>query len=157
MLDIELVPCSEITRAVEIFSRDGFVALSDTLSPDQLTFAQAGAQRVVEEQQRATPFEEANRGYARYSFGQLIHHPEWAMLVDLPTVLPVLDAIWGSPDYTCSGAGGDYSHPGAKIQHLHSDINDVIALPLLLYRQVIDTDSRRQSSQPVLIRTPWHR
>ena len=130
MLDIELVPCSEITRAVEIFSRDGFVALSDTLSPDQLAFARAGAERVVEEQQRATPFEEANRGYARYSFGQQIHHPEWAMLVDLPTVLPVLDAIWGSPDYTCSGAGGDYSHPGAKIQHLHSDINDVIADPL---------------------------
>ena len=108
MLDIELVPYNKITRAVEIFSRDGFVALSDTLTPAQLAFAQAGAQRVVEEQHRATPFEEANRGYARYSFGQQIHHPEWAMLVDLPTVLPVLDAIWNSQDYTCSGAGGDY-------------------------------------------------
>ena len=48
MLDIELVPCNKIKRAVEIFSRDGFVALINTLSPAQLAFAQAGAQRVVE-------------------------------------------------------------------------------------------------------------
>ena len=129
MLDIELVPCHDIQRACQLFARDGFVALSGTLDSQQLSFAQAGAQRIVAQQQRATPFEMANRGYARYSFGQQIHHPEWAMLVDLPTVLPVRDALWGSQDYMCSGAGGDYSHPGANIQHLHSDVNDVIADP----------------------------
>ncbi len=130
MLDIEVVPCSEVNRAVEIFNRDGFVALSGTLNEEQLAYAQEGARRVLDEQLAATPLEQANRGYARYSFGSQVHHPEWAMLVDLPTVLPVLDAIWGEEDYTCSGGGGDYSHPGAKIQHLHSDLGDVLKDPL---------------------------
>lgn len=130
MLDVEIVPCVDVERAVEVFRRDGFVALSGTLTDEQLALAQAGAERVVQEQIAATPFEMANRGYARYSFGQQVQHPEWRMLVDLPTVLPILDAIWGTPEYTCSGAGGDYSLPGAKIQHLHSDMNDMLDDPL---------------------------
>ena len=130
MLETEVVPHSNIERAVQVFNRDGFVALSGVLTDDQLKFAQEGARRVVAEQIAATPFEMANRGYARYSFGQQVQHPEWSMLVDLPTVLPILDAIWQSDDYTCSGAGGDYSNPGAKIQHLHSDMNDILNDPL---------------------------
>jgi ectoine hydroxylase-related dioxygenase (phytanoyl-CoA dioxygenase family) len=130
MLEVEVVPSANVERATEVFFRDGFVALSGVLSDEQLHFAQEGARRVVAEQIAATPFEMANRGYARYSFGQQVQHPEWAMLVDLPTVLPILDAIWGSEDYTCSGAGGDYSNPGAKIQHLHSDMNDMLNDPL---------------------------
>jgi ectoine hydroxylase-related dioxygenase (phytanoyl-CoA dioxygenase family) len=43
------------------------------------------------------------------------------MLVDLPTVLPIVEAIWGSGDFTCMGAGGDYSLPGAEQQVLHAD------------------------------------
>ncbi len=130
MLEVEVVPCVRIERAVEVFFRDGFVALSGLLTDEQLSFAQEGARRIVAEQIAATPFEMANRGYARYSFGSQVHHPEWAMLVDLPTVLPILDAIWGSEDYSCSGGGGDYSNPGAKIQHLHSDMNDMLNDPL---------------------------
>ena len=76
------------------------------------------------------PLEEANRGYARYSFGSQIHHPEWAQLIELPSLLPILDQIWGTQDYTCSGGGGDYSTPGAKIQKLHSDMRDVLEDPL---------------------------
>ncbi len=130
MLDIEIVDCANTERATQIFYRDGFVALSGVFSAEQLIFAQEGARRVVQEQIETTSFEMANRGYARYSFGQQVQHPEWAMLVDLPTILPVLDAIWGDDGYTCSGAGGDYSNPGAKIQHLHSDMNDMLNDPL---------------------------
>ena len=71
-----------------------------------------------------------NRGYARHSFGNQLHHPEWAMLVDLRTVLPTLEAVWQSRDFTCMGAGGDYSLPGAKIQRLHSDVGEILHDPL---------------------------
>ena len=130
MLDVQLISSSEPQRAAEVFFRDGFVALTDVLTPDQLSFAQEGAHRVVAEQMAETPLEEANRGFARYSFGSQIHHPEWAQLIELPTVLRVIDEIWGTEDYTCSGGGGDYSTPGAEIQKLHSDMRDMLKDPI---------------------------
>jgi hypothetical protein len=130
MLDIEIVSPDQIDKAVTIFHQDGFVAVRDVLTPEQLEFGQAGAQRVVKEQMDAIPLEEANRGYARYSFGQQVQHPEWSQLIDLPTVLPILDKIWGSQDFVCTGAGGDYSTPGAKIQSLHADMGDFFNDPL---------------------------
>jgi|AP95_1055475.scaffolds.fasta_scaffold16766_3 hypothetical protein len=130
MLDTELIAPADPARAAAVFHRDGFVAIKDALTPAQLDFARAGARRVVDEQMAATPLEDANRGHARYSFGSQIHHSEWTQLIELPTVLPVLDAIWGSEHYICSGGGGDYSSPGARIQHLHSDMADMLADPL---------------------------
>lgn len=130
MLDIERLAPIEVERAASIFHRDGFVAIGNALTPEQLTYAQSGAARVIAQQMAEIPLEKANRGYARYSFGPQIHHPEWAQLVDVPTILPILDKIWGSSNYICSGAGGDYSTPGAKIQHLHADIGDVFNDPL---------------------------
>ncbi len=130
MLDIDLIPSSDPKRAAEVFFRDGFVALTDVLSPEQLAYAQEGADRVVVEQMAEIPLEEANRGFARYSFGTQIHHPEWSQLIELPTVLPVLDQIWGGQDYVCSGGGGDYSTPGARIQKLHSDMSESLKDPL---------------------------
>ena len=109
MLEVELVSPTEPQRAAALFHQHGFAALGEALTPQQLAFAQQGAHRVVAEQLAATPLEQANRGFARYSFGSQLHHPEWAQLVDLPTVLPTLDAIWASPGYMCMGAGGDYS------------------------------------------------
>lgn len=129
MLDLEIIPCADIDRAVAIFHRDGFVAVSGTLTPKQVAFAQAGAKRVIGEQMAAIALEKANRGFARYSFGSQIIHPEWTQLVDLPTVLPLAERIFGSPDFSCSGAGGDYSTPGAKIQHLHADMGDFFRDP----------------------------
>jgi ectoine hydroxylase-related dioxygenase (phytanoyl-CoA dioxygenase family) len=130
MLDIKPVSATNPEKAAEVFFRDGFVALNDVLSPDQLAYAQEGAHRVVDEQMAEIPLEDANRGFARYSFGSQIHHPEWAQLVELPSLLPILDEIWGTEDYTCSGGGGDYSTPGAKIQKLHSDMGDMLKDPL---------------------------
>ena len=124
MLTIELMSPDEIERAAQTFHRDGFVAIKDALTPEQLALAQSGANRVIQQQLAETELEKANRGFARYSFGDQLQHPEWTQLIDLPTTLPILEAIWGSRDYSCTGGGGDYSVPGAKIQHLHSDMGD---------------------------------
>jgi hypothetical protein len=130
MLDVEVVHCSDVEKATDIFHRDGFVAVEGTLNPEQLAFMQTGAQRIIAEQMAATPLEKANRGYARYSFGSQIHHPEWTQLIDLPGVLPLAEQIFGSDAFYCSGAGGDYSIPGAKIQRLHADIGEFFHDPL---------------------------
>lgn len=130
MLEIELLSPTEAERAATIFHRDGFVAIKDALTDEQLRFARQGAQRVIAEQTQATALEKANRGYARYSFGDQLQHPEWAQLIDLPTTAPILEAIWRSREYSCSGGGGDYSVPGAQIQKLHSDIGDFFRDPL---------------------------
>jgi len=124
MLQIEVLAPNEIEKAAQIFHRDGFVAIKDALSPEQLKFAQDGANRIIDEQTKVTELEAANRGFARYSFGDQIRNPEWAMLINLPTTAPILEAIWNSAEYSCTGGGGDYSVPGAKIQHLHSDIGE---------------------------------
>jgi ectoine hydroxylase-related dioxygenase (phytanoyl-CoA dioxygenase family) len=128
-LQVEMFTATEVEAAATTFHRDGFVCIRDALTPKQLDFAQQGAQRVIAEQLAAVGKEKMNRGYARHSFGDQLHHPEWAMLVDLPTILPVLEAIWQSQDFTCMGAGGDYSLPGAQIQHLHSDMGEFIHDP----------------------------
>ncbi len=124
MLAVDIIDSTNVEKAAEAFHRDGFVPVSGALSAEQLTYAQQGAERVIQEQLEAIPLDKANRGFARYSFGSQIVHPEWRQLVDLPAVLPILEAIWGSADFQCTGAGGDYSVPGARIQHLHSDIGD---------------------------------
>jgi hypothetical protein len=130
MLEVEVVRPGEVERAAAIFHRDGFVVVRDALTPEQLAFAQAGARRVIAEQMAATPLEKANRGYARYSFGPQLQHPEWQQLVDLPTVLPIVERIWNSAEFSCMGAGGDYSAPGSQIQPLHSDIGYFLNDPL---------------------------
>jgi hypothetical protein len=124
MLKVPILAPDELDRAANIFHRDGFVCVKNILTPEQLKFAQAGAARVIKEQTDADPERKGNRGSYRYSFGPQTHHPEWTMLIDLPTLLPIIDKIWGSQDYTCSGAGGDYSLPKAELQGLHKDMGD---------------------------------
>lgn len=124
MLNVPVFTPDQAEEAAAVFHRDGFVTIADALSDAQLAFARAGAERVIKEQTDADPERKGNRGSHRYSFGPQMHHPEWAMLIDLPTVLPVIDAIWQSESYYCTGGGGDYSLPGAQIQPLHSDIPD---------------------------------
>ncbi len=129
MLDIDIIDRHDTAKAVRTFHRDGFVAVSGLFTAEQLARMQDGARRVIAEQTSAIALEQANRGFARYSFGSQIHHPEWAILVDVPEVLAILDGIWG-PDYHCTGGGGDYSLPGARIQGLHSDLPDFLKDPL---------------------------
>ena len=131
MLDVEILDCTEVQKAAAILHRDGFVVVKNALTPQQLAFTQAGAAREIELQMAEFPLKKGNRGFARYSFNQRrIHLPEWSHLIDLPTILPILDEIWGSAEYLCIGAGGDYSAPGAKIQPMHSDLPDFLKDPL---------------------------
>ena len=124
MLQVEILDPTETRKAANIFHRDGFTIIQSALTADQLVMAQSGADRVITQQMKQIPLDQANRGYARYSFGSQVHHPEWAQLIDNPSILPILEAIWNNPDFVCSGAGGDYSTPGAEIQPLHSDLGD---------------------------------
>ncbi len=129
MLEVEFVEPVDVEKAARIFHRDGFVVVRNALTPRQLAYARSGAERVIAQQTAAIPLEDANRGYARYSFGPQLHHPEWAQLIDLQTVLPVLEAIWKCDDFYCWGGGGDYSLPGAEIQKLHADTGDMLRDP----------------------------
>ncbi len=129
MLNIEIYNCKEVEKIAHIVHRDGFAAVSGLLTQKQFEIIERGANRIIKEQMDAIKLEDANRGFARYSFGNQLMHAEWAMLVDLPGLLPIIDKIWNSQDYYCGGAGGDYSVPGAKIQPLHSDIGEFIHDP----------------------------
>ncbi|HHZ92693.1 TPA: hypothetical protein EYN98_16155 [Candidatus Poribacteria bacterium] len=124
MLQVEILDPKEIGKAAKVFHRDGFVVIQNALTASQLVTAQSGAERVITQQMEQIPLDQANRGYARYSFGSQVHHLEWAQLIDNPSILPILEAIWNSSDFVCSGVGGDYSTPGAEIQSLHSDLGD---------------------------------
>jgi ectoine hydroxylase-related dioxygenase (phytanoyl-CoA dioxygenase family) len=128
---LEVVDPTEVERAARIFYRDGFVAVSNVLDADQLDFIRSGCDRVIHEMMALDKERLGNRGSHRYSFGSasktghLVHQPEWAMLIDLPRVTPVLTEIFGSKDYISRGGGGDFCLPGAiDYQPLHSDIGD---------------------------------
>ena len=131
MKGLEILAPDEIDRAVKIFYRDGFVVVRDVLNTERLDFLQKGCDRVVREMLKLDPHRIGNRGSHRYSFGgasktgHLMHQPEWAMLLDLETVTPILTAIFGSPKYIARGGGGDFCLPGAiEYQSLHSDMGE---------------------------------
>lgn len=128
---LETVRPDEIDDAVRLFRRDGFVLVLDALTAEQLAFLRAGCDREVRAILSRDRNGSGNRGSHRYSFGassrtrHLLHLPEWAMLVDLPTVTPIVSAIFGSADYHLRGGGGDFCLPGAvEYQRLHADMGD---------------------------------
>ena len=130
---LEVLDPDEIDRAVRIFNRDGFVVVRDVLDPEQTAFLKAGVDEVVEEIVALDPDRAGNRGSLRYSFGgssltrSMLHRPEWRMLVDLPTLTPILTAIFGSSDYSMRAASGDFCLPGASdYQPLHADMGDFV-------------------------------
>lgn len=129
--DLEACLPEQVDRARELFLRDGFVVVTDVLTAAQLAFLRAGVDRVVGEMMALDVDREGNRGSHRYSFGgacrtgNMLHHPEWTQLVDLPTLSPILAAIFGSNDFILRGGGGDFCLPGAvDYQPLHSDMAD---------------------------------
>lgn len=131
IVGLEILPPHEIERAVRLFHRDGFVVVRDALDADQIELLKAGVAEVVRDIIAMDVSRSGNRGSHRYSFGgssttrSMLHRPEWQMLVDLPTVTPILTAIFGSSDYIVRAASGDFCLPGAvKYQPLHSDMRD---------------------------------
>jgi ectoine hydroxylase-related dioxygenase (phytanoyl-CoA dioxygenase family) len=128
---LEVLDPSEVERAVKIFNRDGFVVVRDALTAVQLAFLKAGVDAAMNDIISVDPDRSGNRGSHRYSFGgssltrSMLHLPEWQMLVDLPTVTPIVTAIFGSSDYMLRAASGDFCIPGAtNYQPLHSDMRD---------------------------------
>ncbi len=128
---LEVLDPVEVDRAVRIFRRDGFVVVSDVLTPDQLAMLRADTDALMEQIVVLDPDRTGNRGSHRYSFGgssltrSMLHLPAWQMLVDLPTVTPIISAIFGSDDYILRAASGDFCLPGATgYQPLHADMRD---------------------------------
>ena len=128
---LEVFTPDQVDRVRDVFYRDGFVVVSDALSNEQLAFLREGVDREIHEIAKRDRYRVGNRGSHRYSFGgasltgHQMHNPEWAMLIDLPTVTPILTAIFDSADYISRGGGGDFCLPGAEeYQGLHSDMGD---------------------------------
>jgi ectoine hydroxylase-related dioxygenase (phytanoyl-CoA dioxygenase family) len=132
---LEVVAHDEVERAARLLHRDGFVAVADVLDAQQLERLRAGCDEAIHEMMSLDGNRQGNRGSHRYSFGSasltgsLLHRPEWAMLVDLPRLTPIITAIFGAPTYACSGGGGDFCLPGAvEYQRLHADMRDRVRL-----------------------------
>ncbi len=130
---LEILEPNEIERAVALFDRDGFVVVRDALDAEQTAFLRNGVDEVVRDIVALDQERSGNRGSHRYSFGgssttrSMLHRPEWQMLVDLPTVTPIVAAIFGSHDYILRAASGDFCLPGAVgYQPLHADMGDWI-------------------------------
>jgi hypothetical protein len=128
---LETFTPSAIEDIVRVFRRDGFVVVTDVLTPDQTAFLKAGCDDVVSQIMALDPNREGNRGSHRYSFGatsktrSYLHRPEWRMLIDLPTLTPIISALFDADDYHIRAAGGDFCLPGAtRYQPLHSDMGD---------------------------------
>lgn len=131
IVGLEILDPHEVERAVRVFHRDGFVVVRDALTPEQTAFLAAGVTEVADEIVALDGERNGNRGSHRYSFGgssvtrSMLHRPEWQMLVDLPTVTPIVTAIFQSSDYLLRAASGDFCLPGAiEYQPLHSDVRD---------------------------------
>ncbi|MDZ7683951.1 MAG: phytanoyl-CoA dioxygenase family protein [Gammaproteobacteria bacterium] len=129
---LEICEPHDIDRVKRLFHRDGFVVVRDVLDAKQLEFLRAGVDREINAILERDEARSGNRGSHRYSFGgssktgHLMHRPEWAMLLDLPTVTPLVTAIFESSDYHARGGGGDFCLPGAvAYQPLHADMSDV--------------------------------
>lgn len=134
---LEICEPQELDRISRLFFRDGFVVVRDLLEPNALNRWRNGCARILRDI-LAYPghagrkyITETNRLPHRYSYGtasasrQLLHEPEWASMIDLPTTTPILKELFGSSDYYVWGAGGDLCLPGAiEYQALHADLRE---------------------------------
>ncbi len=131
MAGLEIMRPERVDEIVQRFRRDGFVVLGDILSAAQVDTLKAGCDEVVRAVLELDPERQGNRGSHRYSFGgssltrSQLHHPAWQMLLDIPPVLDIVAAIFGSDDFILRAASGDFCLPGAiDYQRLHADVRD---------------------------------
>lgn len=121
-------------KAKSLMERDGFVVISDVLSPDELESMRLATKRAIETiiaNKRVRRGKLGNRGSFRFSFGSafmmgLIDPPAslgWHVLVDPPAVTTALTAIFESADYVLTGLAGDFCMPGCnQYQQIHDDM-----------------------------------
>lgn len=128
---LEILDHTEIERAVRLLDRDGFVLIRDVLDAEQTATLKAETDRIVRDIVALDDGRAGNRGSHRYSFGgssrtrSMLHEPAWQMLLDLPRLTPLIEAVFESPDYLLRAASGDFCLPGAtEYQPLHSDMRD---------------------------------
>src|SRR5262245_14592999 len=156
---LEIVDPIDVGRAARIFRRDGFVVVRDLLDAEQLARFRAACDRVLDMilsipgRDGRRYMTETSRLPHRYSFGtcsasrHLMHDPDWAAMIDLPTTTPILTEIFGGADYLVRGGGGDLCLPGAvEYQHLHSDVRDKLEITpeRLRYAEAIGIELRRR-------------
>ncbi|CAJ1346630.1 unnamed protein product [Effrenium voratum] len=125
-------PEYNLNDATASFHRNGFLILEDAL-PDQLLHGLRNASSYIMDKIFEVDPEGSFGGGAgklphRYSLGDSsatksnFHLEAYAALVDLPTTTPLLQGIFGSPDYLAAGCGGDVVLAGAiEYQSLHPD------------------------------------
>ncbi len=134
---LEICSPIEVERAARIFHRDGFVVVRDLLDAKRLRRFREGSARALRQileirgNGKREYMTESGRLPHRYSYGtssasrQLLHEEVWASMIDLPTTTPILMEIFGGPDFSVLGAGGDVCLPGAvEYQQLHADIRE---------------------------------
>lgn len=131
LANLEIVQPTDIDNAVRLFRRDGFVVVENVLHNDQISQLAEACDEIIAEVVALDPDQRGNRGSRRYSFGgssltrSQLHRPAWQMLLNIPAVVNLLDAIFESPHYSLRAGSGDFCLSGAyKYQPLHSDVRD---------------------------------
>ncbi len=130
---LEILTPEDVDHAAALFRRDGFVVAADALNDEQVEVLRTGCEEVAGEIVALDAEGAGNRGPQRYSFGgssltrSQLHHAAWQMLLDVPAMLDVVAAIFGSEDFALRAASGDFCMPGATgYQILHSDVRDFV-------------------------------
>lgn len=128
---LEILKPADIDQAVRLFRSDGFVVVADILNDEQIEILATGCAEVIAEVVALDADLKGNRGSHRYSFGgssltrSQLHRPAWQMLLDIPAVTNLLNAMFDSSDYILRAASGDFCLPGATdYQRLHADVRD---------------------------------
>ena len=128
---LDILEAKDVSHAVDLFRRDGFVVIANALTSEQTDFLAKGCNEVMSEILALDDGRRGNRGSHRYSFGgssltrSQLHRPEWQMMLDIPVVTEVVTAIFQSSNYVLRAASGDFCLPGAVgYQPLHSDVQD---------------------------------
>lgn len=129
--NLEIKKQTDIEGIVASFRRDGFVLVSDILNPEQIQLLANGCAEVIDEILKLDTDNLGNRGSGRYSFGgssltrSQLHRPAWQMMLEIPQVWTLLDALFESPNYVLRAASGDFCLPGTtEYQPLHSDVGE---------------------------------
>lgn len=120
-----VLQCKDVERAVEAFFRDGFVILSDALTPDETAALRERVQQkadwIVRSLDDGTLPPELKNGPNRYTFDEYGQCSEWQYLAHNERVLSVIRAIWKGRAFRAVSAGGDFLFPGSDWQGLHND------------------------------------